>query len=78
MTIDEARAAISNEVIIRQKFQNENNQLKKLLSAVIEDIQPRCDICSCDSHICTIADSCNFKWRYADEAEKALEERKND
>ena len=65
-----------------QELNTENDQLtsqlavaKRLLKAAVEDMNEEnfcAKVCKRDNFACRVSDTCDFKWRYADEAEKLL------
>lgn len=61
------------------QLKEENEKLKSLLTKAIEDLQELeyCDNCVyyCDYyHKCYEVNSCNYKWKYADEFRKVCKE----
>lgn len=74
---------VKEAVKLLLELDKENNQLiqqlaeaKRLLKVAIEDMK-NVDFCSkicCrDSFACRVSDTCDFKWRYADGAERLIE-----
>lgn len=52
-------------------------EYKRLLKAAVEDMGEEnfcAKVCKRDNFACRVSDTCDFKWRYADEAEKLLKE----
>lgn len=52
-------------------------EAKNLLRLAVEDIKNKnlCkEVCYRDSFACRVSDTCDFKWRYADEVEKLFKE----
>lgn len=50
-------------------------EAKRLLKLAVEDMKNvnLCsEVCCRDSFACRVSDTCDFKWRYADEVEKFL------
>ena len=49
----------------------------RLLKLAVEDMGEKnfcAKVCKRDNLACRVSDTCDFKWRYADEAEKLLKE----
>ena len=43
------------------------------LKMAVEDLKKsECDVCENDPRICSIADTCYFKWQHSDEAMKLI------
>lgn len=52
-------------------------EAKRLLKAAVEDMSEKnfcVKVCKRDNFACRVSDTCDFKWRYADEAEKLLKD----
>lgn len=52
-------------------------EYKRLLKLAVEDMKDKnfCkSVCSRDNFACRVSDTCDFRWRYADEVEKLLKE----
>ncbi len=73
-TIEEA---LNNSARVGKEYADKFDEAKRLLELAVDDMK-EIDFCSqvcCrDSLACRTADFCDFKWRYADEAEKLLKE----
>lgn len=58
---------------------SEKAEYKRLLKAAVEDMSEKnfcVKVCKRDNFACRVSDTCDFKWRYADEAEKLLNDEK--
>ena len=54
-----------------EKAEAENAELKRLLKAAVEDMSEKnfcAKVCKRDNFACRVSDTCDFKWRHADEA----------
>ena len=58
---------------------SEKAEYKRLLKAAVEDMSEEnfcAKVCKRDNFACRVSDTCDFKWRYADEALKLLNDEK--
>lgn len=54
---------------------SEKAEYKRLLKAAVEDMSEEnfcVKVCNRDNFACRVSDTCDFKWRYADEALKLI------
>lgn len=54
-----------------KELREENKEAKRLLKAAVEDMNEKnfcVKACKRDNFACRVSDTCDFKWRYADEA----------
>ena len=64
-----------------QKQKEQIAEYKRLLKAAVEDMSEEnfcVKVCKRDNFACRVSDTCDFKWRYADEALKLIGEDETD
>lgn len=65
-----------NECAQIAHYDNELKEAKRLLKAAVEDMSEKnfcAKMCKRDNFACRVSNTCDFKWRYADEALKLIE-----
>lgn len=71
--------ALNNSAKAGMEIAEKYDEAKRLLKAASEDLKNKniCkEVCCRDSFACRVSDTCDFKWRYADEVEKLLNDEK--
>lgn len=71
--------ALNNSAKAGTEIAEKFDKAKELLKSAVEDMSEKnfcAKVCKKDNFACRVSDTCDFKWRYADEALKIIEERR--
>ena len=79
MELKDLRAEQNDQYVFIHELMSELAEAKRLLKAAVEDMNEEnfcAKVCKRDNFACRVSDTCDFKWRYADEAKKLLNDEK--
>lgn len=71
--------ALNNSARAGMEIAEKYDEAKRLLKVAVEDMSEEnfcAKVCKRDNFACRVSDTCDFKWRYADEAENLLNDEK--
>jgi len=76
MELKDTRAALNDCGVEIEMLLGELKEAKRLLKLAVEDMSEKnfcTKVCKRDNFACRVSDTCDFKWRYTDEALKLIE-----